>query len=282
MAHAKPEVREIPLHLIDVDDQQVREIPEDDAFSEFCESIAAQGLLQPIGVTRKEDGRYQLRWGLRRTLAHRRLKRSTIMASIYSGPEDSIKGLALVENLHRANMTMREEVDVVTYLNEVEEKSIEQIAAIVGKSRNWVLNRRMVPDLPKFLSEPLLAGDLPLSHVEIIARVPDPGAQHYLATTAVVQKWNASALKIIAECYMTPVPQVEPAQSGVTGVNPNPLNAPFLYTCEMCGEKETLEKFTLVRIHKNGYGCRTVTDRPDHESGTIHGLERRTNNDGER
>lgn len=274
MGTPRADIREIEILLIDVGEQQIRETPEDESIGELAESIAAKGLLQPIGVTSKEDGRYQLRWGHRRLLAHQRLRRAKILARVIDAGEGSIKGLALVENLHRQQMSLRDEVEAVSHLIDQEGKSVEQVAAIVNKSRAWVMNRLMAPNLPEFLREPLLAGDLPFSHVEVISKVPDDGAQRYLAAQCIVQRWNRSQLATIAECYMTPVPQPEPAQGGTPGVNPNPTVAPFLYECQMCNEKDTLEKFTLVRIHKDGFGCRTEADRPDQASSPVNGMER--------
>lgn len=269
---AVAETIEIPITLIDVGKQQVRSMPEDESIGELAESISAKGLLQPIGVTKRKSGRYQLRWGHRRLLAHLRLGRSNIRATIYDGSEASIKGLALIENLHRSQMTLQDEVTTVTYLIEEEEKSVEQISQILNKGRQWVLDRVAIPNLPLFMREPLLDGDLPLSHVEIISRVPDEGAQRYLVATSISARWNKSQLKIIADCYMTPTPQEPPYPTGAGSVQVNPISKPFLYTCEMCGEKDTLEKFTLVRIHANGEGCRTTDDRSASPSHTSDGM----------
>lgn len=274
MATLRAEYREIAIALIDVGQQQVRDTPDDDSIGELAESIASKGLLQPVGVSLIEDGRYQLRWGHRRVLAHQRLGKAKIKAAIYDGDEKSIKGLALVENLHRTQMTMQDELETVLYLADEEEKSVEQIAAIVNKSRSWVLNRLMIPVLPTFLREPLLAGDLPISHVELISKVPDAGAQSYLAGMAIQNRWNKSQLKTIADCYMLPIEQQPATTGGTPGVNPNPGMTPFMYTCEICGEKGTLEQFTLVRTHKDGIGCRTAPDRPDNQSGTVDEMDR--------
>jgi ParB family chromosome partitioning protein len=274
MAELRAKIVDLEIELIDVGQQQIRETPEDEAIGELAESIASKGLLQPIGVSKQDDGRYQLRWGHRRLLAHQRLGRAKIKAAVYDGEERSIKGLALVENLHRSAMTLPDEVEAVTYLHETENKSVEQIAAIVNKGRSWVLNRLMVPNLPDYLREPLMAGDLPVSHVELISKVPDPGAQAYLTSMAIQHRWNRSQLKTIADCYMLPTPPEQPTATNTPGVNPNPPIAPFMYTCEACGEKGKLEEFTLVRVHKDGNGCRTTTDRPTNESSTVNGLER--------
>lgn len=277
MAHPRAEVREVEIARIEIGAQQIRETPEDDSIGELAESIASKGLLQPIGVSETAEGNYQLRWGHRRLLAHQRLGRAKIKAAVYAGEEKSIKGLALVENLHRSAMTLTDEVEAVTYLAREEGKSVEQIAAIVNKTRNWVLNRLMIPDLPLFLQQPLLDGHLPFSHVEIIARVPDEGTQSYLASNCVMQRWNKSQLQAIADCYMQPAAKPEQPPHGTPGYSPNTAAAPFLYSCEVCGEKGTLEQFTLVRVHKDGYGCRTNPDRSNHPPGSVNGLERDRN-----
>lgn len=273
MAPVSARVVEIPVSSIDVGEQQIRETPDDESIGELAESIASKGLLQPIGVSSAPDGRYQLRWGHRRLLAHQRLRKATIRATVYDGKEESIKGIALVENLHRTQMAFADEVEAVSHLHYEEGKSVEQIATIVSKGRNWVLNRLMVPTLPDFMREPLLAGDLPISHAEVIAKVPNEGAQRYLVSQAVVQKWSKSALQQIAACYMGPIPEEQPAADGIKGVNPNPQNSPFQYTCEMCGEKGELHEFTLVRVHKENAGCRSNSNRPDTESGRVHGMD---------
>jgi ParB/RepB/Spo0J family partition protein len=273
MAPKAPTTFFCAVDLIDVDDQALRHDPEDDSIIELAQDIAQKGLIQPVGVSSKPEGRYQLRWGGRRLAAHKRLRAAQIWARLWERDDISIKALALVENLQRRNMTLAEEVDAVIFMTEAEGKTPDQISASLSKGRSWVLNRLMIPSLPPFLRDALIAGDLGISHVEVIAKVPDPGAQSYLASMAIANRWNTSQLKTIADCYMTPTPQ-EPAQpAGIKGVNPATVVNPFMYECEVCHEKGTLEKFTLVRVHKDGEGCRTVADRPNQESGRIDGME---------
>jgi ParB/RepB/Spo0J family partition protein len=274
MRATQPKTALVAVDLIDIDDQALRHDPEDDSILELAQDIAQKGLIQPVGVTAKESGRFQLRWGGRRLAAHKRLRRPDIWARIWDNYDISVKALAVVENLQRKQMTLAEEVDAVQFMHEVEEKSIEQIAAAISKTRSWVLNRLMVPELAPHLRDPLLAGDLPLSHVEVIARVPDPGAQSYLVAQALQNRWNKSQLKTIADCYTDPNTIQPPALGGTPGVAPQTPQQPFMYTCEMCGEKGRIEEFTLVRIHKENEGCRTVADRPDHQSDSVDGVDR--------
>lgn len=269
----------IPIAAIIVGEQKIRADPEDDSIGELAESIAAKGLLQPIGVTESADGTYQLRWGHRRLLAHQRLNRTEILASLYEGDEKSIKGLALIENLHRSQMTLEDEVKTVEYLATEEEKTTEQISQIVNKSRQWVLDRLAIPNLPEWMREPLLEGSLPMSHIEVIYKVPDESAQRYLVSQCILQKWSKAALRIIADCYMTPLQEGEAGNTGIKGVSPNNPLAPFLYECQMCKGKAEINQVTLIRIHADGYGCRTIPDRPDNESTEINGLERDSDQD---
>lgn len=265
--------REIPIAQIFQGEQLVRDCPEDDSIGELAESIEKNGLLQPIGVNEWKDGQYQLLWGDRRVKAYLRLGKHRIRATIYTDEVDSVKGLALVENIQRQQLTLAEEVQAVTYMIEDNGLSIERVAAAVSKSRSWVLNRIMVPNLPQYLREPLLAGDLPISHVEIISQVADNGAREYLTAMCLQNRWNKSQLKIIADCYTTGAIQPQPSADPPRGVNPNPPQNPWLYTCEICGEKGQLHQFDLVRVHKDGHGCRTAADRSDPASARVDGLE---------
>jgi ParB family chromosome partitioning protein len=107
------QVLDLPLDLIDISQQNVRKNLEDgeadSAISDLASSIERQGLLSPIIVYRKLDGRYALIAGQRRLLAMRELRRDAIPAIIRDNvSEGEATAVSLVENVHRADMNPRD------------------------------------------------------------------------------------------------------------------------------------------------------------------------------
>jgi ParB/RepB/Spo0J family partition protein len=90
-----------------------------EGIEEFIEDIASRGLIQPIGVTKLSDGRFRLRWGARRTLAHRMMGRTTIAAQVHREDEhDEVDDMAR-ENYQRVQVSDAEDVRfIVKYMNE--------------------------------------------------------------------------------------------------------------------------------------------------------------------
>lgn len=75
----------------------------------FARSVERQGLLSPVTVFRKPDGRYTLVAGQRRFLAFRYLGQETIPAIVREAmTEDTATAVSLVENVHRADMNPRD------------------------------------------------------------------------------------------------------------------------------------------------------------------------------
>lgn len=106
-------LKEIPLEQIDVSEFNARKDlivgQEDSALQDLARSIENQGLLNPITVYQKPDGRYAVLSGQRRMLACRHLGWATITAILrYTSDEIETTALSLVENVHRADMNPRD------------------------------------------------------------------------------------------------------------------------------------------------------------------------------
>ncbi len=103
------EVKDIQMNLINVSAVNTRKDlgagTEDASLDDLASSIREKGLLNPVTVRKKEDGRYDLIAGQRRFLACKKLGWNTISAIIREKMDDiDATIISLIENVHRADM----------------------------------------------------------------------------------------------------------------------------------------------------------------------------------
>lgn len=113
------ELREIPVEFVLPPDNPMRQTSQGVSMEELIEDIAQRGLIQPIGVTDLGNGWFKVRWGMRRTLAHRAMGKRTIMAFVHQTDEgDEVDDMAR-ENFQREQLTDAEEAEFfATYVQE--------------------------------------------------------------------------------------------------------------------------------------------------------------------
>lgn len=246
--HEPPTPQDIPLDAIIVGAQLIRSCAEDDDLIELANDIASHGLMQPIGVRAAGNGTFQLLFGHRRLLAHRRLNRPTIRASVFPASVEPIKTTALRENLHRRPMTLEEEISVVAHLHHEENRSPDTIAVLVSKTRSWVLRRLAAGNLPENIRTPLLDGTLPLGHAEEIAKITDQAARDYVLSQCLVTKPPLSALRQLCETIAA-APNIAEAVAAGVEVSRHPENHPtILIACDACRTGHEPHRLTLVRL----------------------------------
>nr|WP_314623784.1 ParB/RepB/Spo0J family partition protein [uncultured Noviherbaspirillum sp.] len=95
---------EISLGAIDVSPYQPRLVFEEEAIRELAESIEESGLINPILVRQKANGRYELVAGERRYRAHQVLRRLTIKATLRKLSDEAACLEALTDNEARENL----------------------------------------------------------------------------------------------------------------------------------------------------------------------------------
>lgn len=117
---------QIPVAMIVLPDEIMRKETMSQDINELIEDIAARGLIQPIGVTMLEDGRFRIRWGARRTLAHRLMGKATIQAMVHrDGEADELDDMAR-ENYQRVQVSDGEDVRFICrYLQEKQVSAAE-------------------------------------------------------------------------------------------------------------------------------------------------------------
>jgi ParB family chromosome partitioning protein len=177
------EVEPIPLDRIDVSEFNTRKDLADGQFDSTIEdlarSIEQQGLLQPITVYRKADGRYALVAGQRRLLAHKFLGRETIDGLIRDEmTEGDATAVSLVENVHRADMNPRDKARAFGKLLD-QLGNIQSVCFATGVGEGTVRRYVQLLDLAEELQDGLAAGEV--KNTEALARLakkfPSPETQ---------------------------------------------------------------------------------------------------------
>ena len=98
------DILRIPVDMIEPNPYQPRMNFDQEALDELADSIRTLGLIQPITVRRKEEGRYQIISGERRFRACRLAGMDMIPAYIRDTNDQGMLEMAIVENIQRENL----------------------------------------------------------------------------------------------------------------------------------------------------------------------------------
>ena len=143
------DILRIPVDMIEPNPFQPRMSFDQEALEELADSIRTLGLIQPITVRAKSDGRYQIISGERRFRACRQAGMDMVPAYIRDTNDQGMLEMAIVENIQREDLDPIEVA--LSYQRLIEECSLtqEQMAARVGKKRASVTNYLRLLKLPE-------------------------------------------------------------------------------------------------------------------------------------
>lgn len=186
---------EVPTAAVSPNPNQPRVHFAEEGLVELAASISEMGVLQPILVRPKDDGEYELIAGERRWRAAQRAGLTTVPAIIRTTDDLSSVEQALVENLHRQDLTPLEEAAAFQQLIEDFELTHDQVATRVGKSRSAITNTIRLLGLPPSVQSLLADGQLSAGHARALLGTPDRARQEVLAQAAVTEGWTVRAIE---------------------------------------------------------------------------------------
>jgi len=190
-----PFLADIPVSSIRPNPHQPRMHFDEQTLLELSSSIAEMGVLQPILVRPMDDGVFELVAGERRWRAAQRAGMTTIPAIVRT--TDNLRSIeqALVENLHRQDLTPLEEAAAYQQLIEDFQLTHEQLSSRVGKSRSAITNTIRLLGLPPAVQHLLADGQLSAGHARALLGTPDRELQERLAREAVDHGWSVRAIE---------------------------------------------------------------------------------------
>ena len=191
-----PVLIDIPVADITPNPHQPRVHFDEQSLSELTASVQQIGILQPILVRPAESGSgYELIAGERRWRAAGRAGLATIPALVRRTDDLAVVEQALVENLHRADLTPLEEAAAFQQLVDDFHLTHEQVADRVGKSRSAITNTLRLLGLPPSIQHLLADGKLSAGHARALLATPDRSLQERLARQAVDEGWSVRTIE---------------------------------------------------------------------------------------
>ena len=190
-----PVLRDIPVGDIVPNPNQPRAHFDEESLADLAASIAEVGVLQPVLVRQTGASSYELVAGERRWRAARRAGLSVIPAVVRATSDMASVEQALIENLHRADLTPLEEASAYQQLLDDFSLTHEQVAKRVGKSRTTVTNTLRLLTLPPSIQAYLADGRLSGGHAKALLGTPDRALQEQLAKSAVEEGWTVRMIE---------------------------------------------------------------------------------------
>jgi ParB family chromosome partitioning protein len=185
---------DVPVGDVDPNPHQPRVHFDEESLGELAASIRQLGVLQPI-LVRPAEGRYELIAGERRWRAAQRAGLAMIPAVVRTSDDVGAVEQALVENLHRQDLTALEEAGAYQQLIEDFELTHDEVATRVGKSRSTVTNTLRLLGLPPTVQHLLADGKLSAGHARALLGTPDRSLQELLARHAVSESWSVRTIE---------------------------------------------------------------------------------------
>ena len=169
-------VLQVPVSRIRPNRYQPRVTFAEEAIADLAASIAQKGVLQPLIVTPREGGRYELVSGERRLRAAQRVGLATVPVVIRRVEDRELLEIALIENLQREDLDPLEEA--AGYRQLIEEFGLTQaeLATEVGKSRPAVANALRLLELPEDVQRLVKERALSAGHARALLGLGDARA----------------------------------------------------------------------------------------------------------
>jgi len=176
----KDNIFEIDIDLIDPNPEQPRTRFTDKALDELAQSIAANGVVQPI-VVRPIGSRFQIIAGERRWRAAQRAGLRRIPAATKQVSDDKLLELALIENIQRQELNPIEEAKAYRKLIDNIGLTQEKLSERVGKERSLIATTLRLLKLPEDIQTLIEEEKLTAGHGRALLMVEDRAVQRRLA-----------------------------------------------------------------------------------------------------
>lgn len=166
-------IMEIGVDEILPNPHQPRQKFDQEKLEELSSSIKKYGIIQPIVVSRLDDGTYELVAGERRLKASKLAGLEKVPVIVKKVNEEEKMELALIENIQRHNLDVIEEARAYKKMQDYFNFTQEDIAKKVGKARSTVANTLRLLELPVEIQRAVIENKISEGHARTILSLGD-------------------------------------------------------------------------------------------------------------
>lgn len=185
----------IPVSAITPSQHQPRQNFGPVELEDLMNSIKEHGILQPLIVTEKPDGGYELVAGERRWRAAQMAGLATVPAIIKKFADQQRLEVALIENIQRENLSPIEEAFAYQRLMEEFNLTQQQVSEKVGKSRSAIANFVRLLNLPEPVKAALAEKRISMGQARALLSLDTPAKQLDMLSSMLGQRITVRELE---------------------------------------------------------------------------------------
>lgn len=167
---------------------------------ELAQSIASQGLIEPLVVRAIAKERYEIIAGERRWRAAQLAGLTEIPCLIGKYTDKQACALTLIENIQRQDLNLIEEASGYRRLIDEFRYHQDEIAVLVGKSRSHIANILRLLSLSELVKNLIRDKTLSMGHARVLVGL-NPAQQEYLVQQAQEEQWSVRQLEQAVKNY---------------------------------------------------------------------------------
>ncbi|MCC6795389.1 MAG: ParB/RepB/Spo0J family partition protein [Candidatus Hydrogenedentes bacterium] len=179
-------VLDLDPHAITPNPKQPRTHFNEEALKELADSIARDGVMEPV-IVRRVNGEYQLVSGERRVRASMLAGVATVPAIVREINDADMLKFGLIENIQREDLNAIELARGYEMLMREFNWTQEQCAEEVGKKRVTITNTLRLLNLPEDVQNAVVDGSITMGHARALLSLPNAKAQ-LAACQAIIEK----------------------------------------------------------------------------------------------
>ena len=192
---------ELSIDQIEANPYQPRTVWDDQQLSDLAQSIKENGIIQPIIVRKNTDG-YEIIAGERRYRAACLAGLERVPVLERKATDDEMLELALVENIHRADLNPIERAKAYQRFIDTFNLNQTEAAKRLGEDRTVVSNHLRILNLPIDIKDMLSDGKLSMGHARAIIALPSDDLRRKLANRALAGRLSVREVERLVRKHL--------------------------------------------------------------------------------